>query len=474
MPQAKNSLNAFCVLYCQGFKTLIAFAEVNMNAQNAVNAFLSSRGLLPASPDIHASVSTLLFDMEEGLATKDAGRAAGSFKSSMPMIPTWTRPPESAPKSSSIIVIDAGGTNFRSSLVTFDSEGAAAISDMQKTAMPGIEREYSKAEFFEKIADNLEHLKNRAPRIAFCFSYAFEAMPNGDGRVIEMSKGVRAPEVHGCLLGENLKEALSDKGWTSIEKIIVANDTSAALLAGASAAVSGKAYGSYIGFILGTGINAAYIESGDIPKNAGIPEAAGFGPQIVVCESAKTDKMARSFFDDELLKVMDAPAPYERMCSGAFLATLGLIALKEAAKAGLFSPNVAERVLALESLELRDMDAFFFGPFRGDAKLGAIFASGEEFDSEAAYRILDALVDRAARLAAINIAAAAVKSGKGFNPARPICVLCEGTTFLKTHSLRDRVFAYLYGELTLGRGVWFELVSMENAVTLGTAIAGLL
>ena len=446
-----------------------------MNAQNAVNAFLSSRGFLPSSPDIHSSVSILLFDMEEGLKATDEQRAAlSSFKSSMPMIPTWMRPPAEAPKNSSIIVIDAGGTNFRSSLVTFDAQGRAVIADMQRTAMPGIEREYSKEEFFDKIADNLERLKDKASRIAFCFSYAFTAMPNGDGRVIEFSKGVSAPEVHGCLLGENLAKTLSSKGWRSIEKIVLVNDTSAALLAGASVAVSGKAYSSYIGFILGTGMNAAYIESARIPKNAHLPEAAGFGPQIVVCESAKSDKMAHSTFDDELLKEMQVPAPYERMCSGVFLGPLGLIALKEAAREGFFSDSVAADVLALDSLELKDMDAFFYGPFRADTKLGAIFACGTDFDAEAAYRILDAFVDRSARLAAINIAAAAVKSGAGFNPARPICVLCEGTTFLKTHSLRDRVFAYLYEELTLSRGIWFEIVSIDNAVTLGTAVAGLL
>ena len=446
-----------------------------MNAQNAVNAFLSSRGFLPSSPNVHAGVSALLFDMEEGLKLTDEERAAlSSFKSSMPMIPTWTRPPAAAPKNASIIVIDAGGTNFRSSLVTFNEQGVPAISDMQKTAMPGSEREYSKAEFFDKVADNLEHLRDCAARIAFCFSYAFTAMPNGDGRVIEFSKGVSAPEVHGCLLGENLSAALAAKGWRPIEKITLVNDTSAALLAGASASVSGKAYGSYIGFILGTGMNAAYIESARIPKNDGIPEAAAFGPQIVVCESGKSDKMAHSTFDDELLKEMHVPAPYERMCSGVFLGPLGLIAIKEAARAGLFSASVAADVLALPSLELKDMDAFFYGPFCADTKLGAIFANGTDFDVEAAYRILDTIVDRSARLAAINIAAAAVKSGSGFNPARPICVLCEGTTFLKTHSLRDRVFAYLYEELTVKRGIWFEIVTLDNAVTLGTAVAGLL
>ena len=46
------------------------------------------------------------------------------------------------------IVIDAGGTNFRSCLVTFDNEGVPSISEMEKTKMPGVEKELSRKDFF--------------------------------------------------------------------------------------------------------------------------------------------------------------------------------------------------------------------------------------------------------------------------------------------------------------------------------------
>ncbi|HOT63717.1 MAG TPA: hexokinase, partial [Treponemataceae bacterium] len=135
---------------------------------------------------------------------------------------------------------------------------------------------------------------------------------------------------------------------------------------------------------------------------------------------------------------------------------------------------VAAELAALSSLELKDMDQFFYGPYRTDTKLGAILAKGNETDREACYRLLDALVERSARLAAANIAAAVIKSGKGGSPARPVGVLCEGTTFLKTHNLRDRVTGYLNAVLTEERGIWFEIITMENAVTLGSAVAGLI
>ena len=56
------------------------------------------------------------------------------------------------------------------------------------------------------------------------------------------------------------------------------NDTVAALLAGHAIAPVGKKYSSYIGLILGTGLNAAYIQ----------PAREGIAKQIVVCESGKT------------------------------------------------------------------------------------------------------------------------------------------------------------------------------------------
>ena len=128
----------------------------------------------------------------------------------------------------------------------------------------------------------------------------------------------------------------------------------------------------------------------------------------------------------------------------------------------------------LDALELKDMDQFFYGPYRQDTKLGKLLSAGTENDRETAFRILDAFVERSARLAAANIACAIIKSGKGTNPARPVSVLCEGTTFLRTHNLRERVTGFLNRALIEERGIWYEIVTMENAVTLGSAVAGLI
>jgi hexokinase len=444
-----------------------------MNPRYAVNAFLGRNNFLPGGPDVNSVINTMLYDIEEGLV-RDPSNPPGAGPA-LDMIPTWAVPPESSPKNKSVIVIDAGGTNFRSCLVTFDADGIPTISDMEKTAMPATDREYGKKEFFDTIASFLDHLKNKAPRIGFCFSYPMTITPEGDGKVIQFSKEIKAKEVIGSYVGQSLSDTLVARGWNRPEKIVLLNDTTAALLAGASAATGGKAYDSYVGFILGTGMNAAYIESEKIAKIAATAVKAP-AAQIVVCESGKCNKIPRSFFDESYDKTTNSPGLYgfEKMCSGAYLGPVGRLALVAAAKDGLFSKAVSGDFENLASLELKDMDQFFYGPYRADTKLGAILAKGTEDDREIAYRILDAFVDRSARLAAANLAAVVIRCGKGKSPVRPVSLLCEGTTFLRTHNLRERVTGYLNAVLTEERGIWYEIVTMDNAVTLGSAVAGLI
>ena len=48
-------------------------------------------------------------------------------------------------------------------------------------------KKLTEKEFFEQIADNLEHLKNKSDRIGFCFSYPMTIKENGDGILLGFS-----------------------------------------------------------------------------------------------------------------------------------------------------------------------------------------------------------------------------------------------------------------------------------------------
>jgi len=442
-----------------------------MTVNEKVTAFLARYGYMTGGPDIDSVIDGLLYDMQRSL---DRECGSSSVDGSEPMIPTWTNPPSGTPAGRSVIVIDAGGTNFRSCLVTFDSKGVPAVSCLEKTSMPGIEREYSKKEFFDAIAENLEHLKNKADTIGFCFSYAMQILPDGDGKVIEFSKEIQAEEVVGSCVGKSLSDALVEHGWKRPAKIILLNDTTAALLAGAVSVSAGRKYDSFVGFILGTGMNSAYIECGPIGKIAHTGDAK-LKSQIVVCEVGSYNRVAQSVFDVEVDNASRFKGRFliEKMCSGAYLGPAASSAVRHACKDGLFSKQFADAFTPVGHFELMDMDKFLYAPYDSTTKLGAVAAAGTAEDYDILYMICDAIIERSARLASAVIAAAVIKSGKGSHPCMPVCVLCNGTTFHKTHNLKPRIMGYLNRVLTEERHLYYDIVSMDNDITFGTAVAAL-
>ncbi|MBO7639625.1 MAG: hexokinase [Treponema sp.] len=423
-------------------------------------AFLEKHNF-PLNLDMNPLVDSLLYDMREGLS----GR-----KASQDMIKTFCVPPEKKLAGESVIVIDAGGTNFRSCLVTFDQAGQPVIDFMEKTKMPGIERELTRKEFFGQFAENLEHLKDKSSNIGFCFSYPMTITEEGDGVLLGFSKEIKAPEVVGCHIGKELAQALSEHGWTKKVKISLLNDTVAALLAGAAGPEEGNRYSSYIGFILGTGMNAAYIQDKD-------NEFPGLKKQIIVCESGKFDKMPRSDFDIsyDQKSVKPGSGLLEKQCSGAYLGPIAYEMIQSAVKDGLFSAKFSESLSKIESLTLIEIDSFLHAPYRTASVLGAKAAeSATEEDYDLLHQLLDALVDRSARLSASILTACVVQSGIGKSATEPVCILCNGTTFYKTHKVAVRVQAYLEDMLLRQRVLFYEIVSRENDITLGTAIGGLM
>ena len=426
---------------------------------NQVSAFLAAHNFVN-HVDVLTVAQAILFDMRKGLKKEGADED---------MIRTFCNPPEKSAKNQSVIVIDAGGTNFRSCLVTFDDAGQPAISEMEKTRMPGVERELSRKEFFEQIANNLEHLKNKSDRIGFCFSYPMEIQENGDGILLGFSKEVKAPEVVGAKIGECLKEALAAHGWNTIKRITLCNDTVAALLAGAACAQPGDRYSSNIGFILGTGMNAAYLQPDC--------DCCKIKKQIIVCESGKFLKVNRSDFDVDFDKTTVKPGTFylEKLCSGAYLGPVAWYALQAAAKDGLFSAKVSEAILKLEVLTLIEIDRFLHQPFSTECVLGKLLSeAGTDDDADKIFQILDAIVERSARYSAAILTACAIQTGEGKNAAKPICILCDGTTFFKTYKVRERVYGYLDEVLTRQLGIYWNIVSCDNDITLGAAISGLI
>jgi hexokinase len=425
--------------------------------------------------DIDTTVDAFLADMTRGLAGK---------KSTLDMLPTYIDVNDEIPVNKRVIVADAGGTNFRVATVYFDDDKKPVIENLRLFKMPGAKQEVGKDEFFKIIAGCLKNVAGAADNIGFCFSYAVEMLPNKDGRLIRLSKEVKAQEIEGQLIGENLNNALAAMGIGADKHIVLLNDTVATLLAGLGYKNNHdkSRFSSYIGFILGTGTNCCYIEKNSQLKKILVRRSDSEGgkdldpskSQIINTESGCFGRIKRGKIDVAFDKSTTNPGvhKFEKMISGAYLGPLTLRTIHNGCTDNLFSTPVAGALWQMSDLQTKDMNDFLLHPY-GDNPLANACKQGKNEDILNLYYIADRLTERAAKLVAINLSAIAIKSNQGFDPTHPIRIVAEGTTFYQMKTLKQRAEFYLKQYLENKMGIYYEIVNVENATLIGAAIAGL-
>jgi len=420
--------------------------------------FLKDKGLRACDFNIDQLVELFHSEMNRGLRGET---------SSLRMIPTYIEADNEFMKDTPVIAIDAGGTNFRSALVSFSSSGQMEMENLSNFHMPGLDGEVSKKEFFRTMADFIKPVADKSDRIGFCFSYPTEIFPNKDGRLLQFCKEVQAPEVIGQIIGKSLLEALGTPG----KKIVLLNDTVATLLAGKSASF-GKTYDSFIGFILGTGTNTCYIESNvRIEKN---PELDPVRSMIINIESGNFNKAPRTELDIAFDNTTMNPGNYsfEKMFSGGYFGGLSLFVLKAAANDGLFSSQAAGRIQDLKELTAEEANRFLSDSITNNNVLSGCLTDHED-ESTGKY-LIDNIIDRSARLVAANLAAVVLKTGKGTHPERPLLITVEGTTFYKLHNFKLRFEGYFSDFLGGDRKRYVEFTEVKQSSLIGAALAGLI
>jgi len=364
--------------------------------------------------------------------------------------------------------LDAGGTNFRSAIVSIPPK----VEDRKNQPMPGAKAPVNEEDFYMAFANELKRVAPKATvkKYGWCFSYNADVTPDLDAKLNCWTKGIQAPAIVGQYVG---KELLKRMGGGAVA---VVNDTVATLLA-AKATEGSKTYSSYLGFILGTGTNTAYVE-----KNVNIAKVSGLDPagsMIINAESGSMDKVARSRFDEAMdAKTVDPNHnPFEKMIAGAYLGGVGLEIYKAAAKAGMFSSKAASAIVGLGSLETMDFDNFC-AAYKKEGRenpLDSIFADAD--DAKMARRLGLPVFERAAVLTAIHLAAFCIKSGEGVEASAPIAINADGSTYYKTRAIPfdATVRKELDDMLVKRRNIHYEITpQVDDAPMVGAAIAAML
>ena len=422
--------------------------------------FLRGHGFTAADElDRTRLIAALLSEMEAGLAGE---------KSSLLMIPAYLGVEGRLPRGKTAAVLDAGGTNFRGGLVTVPP----AVSGRRNQPMPGTRGAVGEEDFYAAFAGELRRLMPEAtvPVAGWCFSYPAEATADLDARLLRWTKGIDCPAIVGEYVGRELARRAGVAG------VAVVNDTVATLLA-AKACEGERLYSSYIGFILGTGTNTAYVE-----KNRNISKLPGLDPEgsmIINAEVGAFDKLAVSDFDTAMDAATGAPGTQrlEKMMAGAYLGPIALEIFRAAAKEGFFSARAVRALGELAALETVDLDSFGAGAaIEGRANpLDAIFSARD--DARIARRLALPVYERAAARAAVQLAAFAIKSGEGASPDAPIAINADGSTYYRTRSIpfAATVKKELDELLSKRRNIHYEIVpEVADAPMVGAGIAAML
>ena len=424
---------------------------------NKTQQFLKAHKLQASELDLKTITDDFISEMKKGLEGKGG---------SLLMLPTYIGAEGTIKPNQPVVAIDAGGTNFRAVKMYFDNNLKLVTENLQQRKMPAVDEELSNREFFATLAAYLTEYKNVSDKIGFCFSYAVEIFPNKDGKLLEWSKEVKAPEVLGQMVGKNLLEAMG----TPNKQIVLMNDTVSTLLAG-QAATAGREFDTYIGYILGTGTNACYIEDNkNITKTANLDMK---GNQIINIESGNFNLMPRTDIDVAFDNTTKLPGRYtfEKMIAGGYFGGLCSTALKMAASEDVFSAETKVKMKDMGELTSEEVNKFVCSIDLPANALSAVLVTKE--DKEAAEEIINALITRAAKLVAANLAAVILKTGKAKTADKPVLMTIEGTTFYKLHNFEVMFEAFLQGFLSGENRRFYEIVEVPNSSLIGAGIAAI-
>jgi hexokinase len=421
-----------------------------------VTTFIDKYQLSASNVDTQQIIDLFLSQMELGLTS--------SSDSSLAMLPSYINVNRDILLNKPVIVLDAGGTNLRVCTVYFDDNLQPVIKDFANYLMPGIEKELSKVQFYELLIEYISPVIHVSDQISFCFSYTTEINEH-DGKLLHWSKEISIPELVGEYIGQGLLDALEKKGILN-KRVTLLNDTVSTL-------VAGKIFGeprkcsSYIGFILGTGINTAYIEQNVKINKVNLER----GSQIINVESGGFDKFSISKPELDFDSTTKDPNAYllEKLTSGRYFGEAVSYVLQQAYKDGVLSHDLTQsNNFPLQTYELSDfMDSPHQKPIFLDLTLS------EECLSNA-YLIIQQMIQRGAKLSAINVASTVLKTNQqiqaGDSPLEPICINIDGSTFYKLARFKEYFRQYL-NEILVKKSIHYRICHVENSPIVGSAIA---
>ncbi|KAL3083214.1 hypothetical protein niasHS_008408 [Heterodera schachtii] len=342
------------------------------------------------------------------------------------MLPTYIRAIAVGEEKGEFLALDLGGTNFRVLRITLEG-GCRSTMHNKIYSMPDSVQQGTGTELFDHIAACLadymrEQNLTSHSKMPLGFTFSFPCQQNGltNAVLTNWTKGFTASGVVGENVVHMLRDAFKRRGDVDIDVVALLNDTTGTMLA-----CSFIEQHCYVGVIVGTGCNAAYMERlENVPKLKGIVNSAEDGLPAEMCVNTEWGGFGDDGALDQFLTIYDQQLDqqslnpgrqrFEKTISGMYMGEIVRLALEDLARRGLLfsgdSTRISERG-CISTKMVSDIEGFMHStdgnPF---AKIGEMLRAIGISNSSAAdcanVAYVSSLIGtRAAHLCACGLAA---------------------------------------------------------------------
>ena len=478
---------------------------------NKAEAFLKKHHMHWSQIDPEQELEKLLREME----TVRAG-GAGSVK----MIPTYVGDYSLPDRETEVTVIDIGGTNVRSAVMTILPDGRARIGTITAFLTPGVKEPTDTAGFFSEIVRGCRQ-DLRTGSIGICFSLATIPQKDRDAVMVAGGKQIKVTDMLGKRVGESFREAMIREGIAEIcpegnsaagnaaagngvsekiaaedVRITVINDTVAAALGGAMEqpqppdAQEGAQASNAQPQASDTQEGAQASDTQESAQSPGAPRGrkgysgyVGFiygtgtnicyrepSGELINVESGAYTGFPAGDMDDAYDKTLidTGDDRFEKMVSGGYQGGLMMHILEKGAAEGMIRRTTYERLRDTGGITSKDISAFAKDP---ESSGRIADACAETSEKEFLLELFDLITERSARLCSIVITAALLRAGIGTDHKAPAFITAEGSTFLKQKDFREKLERQMDALAGEKYRLFWEFHTVENAVMKGIAAA---
>jgi hexokinase len=310
------------------------------------------RTLTISPAKMHEIVKHFVKEMQRGLAAEGQ---------TLKMIPSYVIRRATGNETGVYLALDLGGSNFRVCEVFLDGRGQVRMKQKKYVVSDTLKTGEGEA-LFDFFASSIKEFyeengiqKDSFRRLGFTFSFPCSQTSIDKGYLIQWTKGFTAKGVEGKDIAKMLQEALKRQNL-QIHVSAIVNDTVGALISHSYVDPS-----TFIGVILGTGSNAAYVERiGQIPKWKAAPPSTG--EMVINMEWGAFDNegvvLPSTPYDAKLDRESAHPREqrFEKMISGMYLGEITRLVMADLISTGeLFAGRTSTLLETPYSFETANM-----------------------------------------------------------------------------------------------------------------------